>query len=145
MLTWVIIVVALAVLLSGFVQLLPKGRQRHLQRLRDKARTEGLAVEWLRESQCVDQLEGCIAYRMPLERCPMSAEFSCRRGDDQAWVWLNGSIDSPSCAEVLQHLPEQVRGIERQSLSALVYWREPDDMAPLEQLVKALQPLRHSA
>lgn len=141
MATWVIVGLVAAVLISSLFKLMPGGRERRLNRLREQARSQGLAVEWLRESQRVNQLQGCIAYRMPLERCPLEAEFSCRRGED-GWLWLNGSADTAHCRQVLERLPEQVRGIDRQSLSAVVYWREPDDIAVLQQLVSALEPLR---
>ncbi|PRB81472.1 hypothetical protein [Pseudomonas sp. MYb185] len=141
MLTWVIVGLVAAVLVSNFFKLMPRGRERHLQRLRERAREQGLAVEWLREAHKVNQLAGCIAYRMPLERCPLEREFSCRRGED-GWHWLNGSAATPDCNDVLQRLPEQVRGIDRQSLSVVVYWREPDDLAVLQQLVAALEPLK---
>lgn len=141
MLTWVIVGLVAAILVSSLFKLMPRGRERRLHRLRDQARTHGLAVEWLRESQRVNQLAGCIAYRMPLERCRLDAEFSCRR-NEEGWHWLNGSADTPHCTAVLEHLPEQVKGIDRQSLSVVVYWREPDDIAVLHQLVTALQPLR---
>ena len=139
--TWVIVGLVAAILVSSLFKLMPRGREFRLHRLREQARKHGLAVEWLRESQRVNALQGCIAYRMPLERCPLNAEFSCRRGEDD-WLWLSGSADTSHCREVLAQLPEAVRGIERQSLSVVVYWREPDDAAVLEQLVKALQPLR---
>lgn len=139
--TWVIVAVVAAILISSLFKLMPRGREFHLHRLREQARQRGLAVEWLRESQRVNQLAGCIAYRMPLERCRVDAEFSCRRGED-GWLWLSGSAATPHCMEVLERLPEQVRGIDRQSLSVVVYWREPDDIAVLDQLVTALQPLR---
>lgn len=141
MLTWVIVGLVGAILVSSLFKLMPRGREFHLHRLREQARSEGLAVEWLRESQRVNQLAGCIAYRMPLERCPLKAEFSCRRNED-GWSWLNGSADTPHCLEVLERLPEQVRGIDRQSLSVVIYWREPDNIAVLQQLVAALQPLK---
>ena len=141
MVTWVIVGLVAAVLISSLFKLMPRGREFHLHRLRELARTHGLAVEWLRESQRVNQLAGCIAYRMPLERCPLDAEFSCRRGEE-GWLWLNGSRETRHCLQVLEQLPEQVRGIDRQSLSVVVYWREPDDPAVLQQLVTALQPLK---
>lgn len=141
MTTWVIVGLVAAVLISSLFKLMPGGRERRLNRLREQARSQGLAVEWLRESQRVNQLQGCIAYRMPLERCSLEAEFSCRRGED-GWLWLNGSADTAHCRQVLERLPEQVRGIDRQSLSAVVYWREPDDIAVLQQLVSALEALR---
>ena len=141
MLTSVIVGLVAAILVSSLFKLMPRGRERRLHRLRDQARTQGLAVEWLRESQRVNQLEGCIAYRMPLERCRLDAEFSCRRSEE-GWLWLNGSADSPHCLGVLEQLPAQVQGIDRQSLSVVVYWREPDDIAVLQQLVTALQPLK---
>ena len=143
MLTWVIVGLVAAVLVSNLFKLMPRGRERHLQRLREQARREGLAVEWLREAQKVNQLAGCIAYRMPLERCPLEREFSCRR-TGEGWHWLNGSAATPDCSEVLQQLPEQVMGIDRQSLSVVVYWREPDDPAVLQQLVAALEPLKNA-
>lgn len=138
---WVIVAVVAAILTTSLFKLMPRGREFHLHRLREEARRQGLAVEWLRESQRVNQLVGCIAYRMPLERCPLEREFSCRR-DEEGWQWLSGSAATLHCREVLEQLPEQVRGIDRQSLSVVVYWREPDDPAVLQQLVRALQPLR---
>ena len=141
MATWVIVGLVAAILISSLFKLMPRGREYRLHRLRERARANGLAVEWLRESQRVNQLTGCIAYRMPLERCRLDAEFSCRRSD-QGWQWLNGSADTPHCSEVLARLPEQVRGIDRQSLSVVIYWREPDDPAILDELVAALQPLK---
>ncbi|WP_285259180.1 hypothetical protein [Halopseudomonas bauzanensis] len=142
MITWVIVGVVAAILISNLAKLMPRGRERHLHRLREQARRCGFAVEWLREAQRVNQLEGCIAYRMPLERAPLDREFSCRRDADGNWSWLNGSAATPGCMEVLAQLPAQVRGIDRQSLSVVVYWREPDDAAVLTQLVAALAPLK---
>ncbi|SDS13496.1 hypothetical protein SAMN05216198_1256 [Halopseudomonas litoralis] len=141
MITWIIVGVVAAILVSNLAKLMPRGRERHLHRLREQARQSGFAVEWLREAQRVNQLAGCIAYRMPLERAPLAQEFSCRREAD-GWVWLHGSEVTPGCTEVLKQLPEQVRGIDRQSLSVVVYWREPDDPAVLTQLVAALEPLK---
>ena len=142
--TWVIVGLVAAILVSSLFKLMPRGREFRLHRLREQARHHGLAVEWLRESQRVNQLQDCIAYRMPLERCPRDAEFSCRRADE-VWLWLNGSPESLHCAAVLAQLPDEVRGVDRQSLSVVIYWREPDDAAVLEQLVRALQPLRAAA
>lgn len=139
--TWAIIGLVAAILISSLFKLMPRGRESHLHRLREQARKQGLAVEWLRESQRVNQLAGCIAYRMPLERCRLDAEFSCRR-TEEGWQWLNGSAETVHCRAVLEQLPDQVKGIDRQSLSVAVYWREPDDVAVLHQLVTALQPLR---
>lgn len=141
MATWVIVGLVAAILVSSLFKLMPRGREFRLHRLREEARRHGLAVEWLRESQRVNQLQGCIAYRMPLERCPLNAEFSCRRAEE-GWHWLNGSADTLHCREVLAQLPDEVRGIDRQSLSVVIYWREPDDAAVLQQLVSALQPFR---
>lgn len=141
MATWVIVGLVAAILISSLFKLMPRGREFRLHRLREQARHHGLAVEWLRESQRINQLQGCIAYRMPLERCRLDAEFSCRRADE-GWLWLTGSADTPHCREVLAALPDEVRGIDRQSLSVVIYWREPDDATVLQQLVSALQPLR---
>src|SRR5690606_36091225 len=126
--TWVIVAVVAAILISSLFKLMPRGREFHLHRLREQARHRGLAVEWLRESQRFDDLDGCSADRMPLERCRVDAEVSCRRGVD-CWLCLCGSAATPHCMEVLEGLPEQRRGIDRQSLSVVVYWREPDDIA----------------
>lgn len=145
MITWVIVGVVAAILVSNLAKLMPRGRERHLHRLRELARTHGFAVEWLRESQRVNQLVGCIAYRMPLERAPLGREFSCRREPEGEWTWLIGSAATPGCSDVLAQLPPEVRGIDRQSLSAVVYWREPDDPAVLTQLARALAPLKDSA
>lgn len=141
MVTWVIIGLVAAVLISNIFKLMPRGRERYLSRLREQARQTGFAVEWLREAQRVNQLAGCIAYRLPLQRCPLEREFSCRR-TEEGWMWLIGSAATPDCLTVLEQLPANVQGIDRQSLSALVYWREPDDPAVLEQLSAALQPLK---
>lgn len=144
MVTWVIIGLVAAVLISNFFKLMPRGRELHLSHLREQARQAGFAVEWLRETQRVNQLAGCIAYRLPLQRCPLEREFSCRRADE-GWIWLIGSASTPDCLAVLEQLPANVQGIDRQSLSAMVYWREPDDPAVLNQLSAALQPLRDAA
>lgn len=141
MATWMIFGLVAAILVSSLYKLMPRGRESRLGRLRERARANGLAVEWLRDSQRVNQLAGCIAYRMPLERCRLDAEFSCRR-TGQGWQWLNGSADTLHCREVLELLPEQVQGIDRQSFSVVIYWREPDDPAILDELVAALQPLK---
>lgn len=139
--TWVIVGLVAAILISSLFKLMPRGREFRLHRLREQARSHGLTVEWLREAQQVNQLAGCIAYRMPLERCPLDAEFSCRR-NEEGWYWLNGSVETRHCQQVLEQLPEQVQGIDRQSLSVVVYWREPDDIAVLQQLAVALQPFK---
>lgn len=142
MITWIIVGVVAAILVSNLAKLMPRGRERHLHRLREEARRCGFAVEWLREAQRVNYLAGCIAYRMPLERAPLAQEFSCRRSAE-GWLWLGGSAATPGCAEVLEQLPEQVRGIDRQSLSVVIYWREPDDVAVVTALATALAPLKH--
>ena len=86
-------------------------------------------------------MEHCVGYRQSLERCCLQEEFSCQR-EGQGWRWLSGDAQSQSTATLLDALPAEVRRIDRQSFSVLVFWVEPESIETLGELDKALQPLR---
>lgn len=139
--TWIIIGLVAAMLLSSLYKLMPRGRTRHIQRLREQARQYGFTIERQAVGEADSSLQRCVGYRMALERCPLGHEFSCRLGEN-GWEWLHGSAATPGCDATLQRLPAGVKGIDRQSLSVLVHWLEPDDGAALVQLAEALEGLK---
>ncbi|PKM05391.1 MAG: hypothetical protein CVV16_00640 [Gammaproteobacteria bacterium HGW-Gammaproteobacteria-6] len=139
--SWVIVGLVAAILVSSLFKLLPRGRILHIQRLREAARKLGYRVENPDPRRPDPALLHCVGYRQSLERCPLPAEFSCQR-EGQDWLWLLGSAEASGAQAVLDALPDQVRRIDRQSFSVLVYWVEPDSVAALHQLDVALAPLR---
>jgi hypothetical protein len=139
--TWVIVAVVAAILVANLLKLLPRGRMLHIQRLREAARKLGYRVERQAESEEGGPLEHCVGYRQSLERCSLQEEFSCQR-EGQGWRWLSGDAQSQSTATLLDALPAEVRRIDRQSFSVLVFWVEPESIETLGELDKALQPLR---
>lgn len=138
---WIIVGVVAAILVANLFKLLPRGRILHIQRLREEARKRGYRVERQLNADYNPLLEHCVGYRQSLERCALSAEFSCQR-TETGWQWLLGSPAIPGAQAVLDALPEGVRRIDRQSFSVLIYWIEPQTLEPLAQLDQALAPLR---
>jgi hypothetical protein len=139
--TWVIVAVVAAILAANLLKLMPRGRMLHIQRLREEARKLGYRVERQPEASPGAHLEHCVGYRQSLERCTLNEEFSCER-EGEAWRWLSGDAQSQTIATLLDSLPAQVRRIDRQSFSVLVFWIEPDSIEVLLELDRALQPLR---
>lgn len=137
--TWIIVVLVGAILLSTLHKMMPRGRQLHLHRLRDRARELGYVIDG-QASRQDPRLEGCIAYRRALPRCPLDQEFTARRVDG---VWqMTGATSSQGRAfAMLVTLPESVAGLDRHGFSLMVHWVEPDDVASLEALHQALEPL----
>jgi|TARA_R110000796_G_scaffold224943_1_gene341273 hypothetical protein len=139
--SWIIVGVVAAILVANLFKLMPRGRIMHIQRLREEARKLGYRVERQLNADYNPLLEHCVGYRQSLQRCPLSAEFSCQR-TEAGWDWLLGSASASGAEPVLEALPEGVRRIDRQSFSVMIYWVEPQTLEPLTQLDQALAPLR---
>ncbi len=139
--SWIIVGVVSAILIVNLFKLMPRGRTRHVHRLREEARKLGYRVERQLEADKTPLLEFCMGYRQSLERCPLRDEFSCQRTDG-GWQWLLGNPDDLVIQQVLEALPREVLRIDRQSFSVLVFWLEPQTLQPLLQLDQALLPLR---
>ena len=138
--TWIVLGVVAAILIGNLLKLLPRG-MLHTQHLREEARKLGYRVERQPELEPDDQLYRCVGYRQSLERCPVPQEFSCVR-EGEGWSWLLGDQGSASVQDLLQALPAEVKRIDRQSFSVLVYWVEPKSVDVLLKLDEALAPLR---
>ncbi len=138
--TWLIVGLVIAILLSTLHKMMPRGRQLQLHRLRDRARELGFTVD-RQASQHDSRLQGCIGYRLALPRCPLEQEFSARRVNG-VWQMSGGESVQARLLAVLVTLPESVVGLDRHGFSLVVHWQEPDDLASLERLNTALQPLR---
>ena len=141
--SWWLIALIAAIFISTLHKLLPRGRDLHLHRLREQARAFGFMVERQLAAEKDPALERCIGYRMGLERCRVDQEFSYRKRDGE-WVRVHGPEQSTLAASLLEALPENVRGVDRQSFSVLIHWVEPDRLEPLTQLHEAVQPLRQT-
>ncbi|WP_339847494.1 hypothetical protein [uncultured Halopseudomonas sp.] len=141
--TWAIVGIVAAILVANLLKLLPRGRMLHIQQLREAARKAGYRVERQPEGEPGALLEHCVGYRQSLERCPINQEFSCER-DGQGWRWLLGTADNAKAASVLDALPKAVQRIDRQSFSVLIFWIEPESIDTLDELDRALAPLRES-
>lgn len=139
--SWIIVGVVAAIMVSNLFKLLPRGRILHIQHLREEARKLGYRVERQLNADYNPLLEHCVGYRQSLERCALNAEFSCQRSET-GWQWLLGNPAVPGVESVLDALPESIRRIDRQSFSVLIYWIEPQTLEPLFQLDQALAPLR---
>lgn len=135
--SWIIVGLVAAILVSNLFKLLPRRRTLHVQRLREEARKLGYRVERQLQADYDPLLERCVGYRQSLERCELRREFSCRRSE-AGWIWLIGSAESSGAQPVLDALPDDVRQIDRQSFSVRVFWEEPQTLEPLVQLDRAL-------
>ncbi|WP_150298979.1 hypothetical protein [Pseudomonas profundi] len=138
--TWIAFGLVAAIFISSLHKILPRGRQLHLHRLREHARKLGFVVERQQGSARDAALEGCVGYRLALEKCPMEEEFSYRR-TEAGWERRFGSHNQPHLAGLLTGLPANVSGLDRSSFSLTVYWVEPEDPQALDRLFVALQPL----
>lgn len=139
---WVAFGLVAAIFISSLHKVLPRGRQLHLHRLREHGRKLGFVVERQQGSARDPALEGCVGYRLALERCPMDAEFSYRRAG-AGWRRSFGPDGDPEVEGLLAALPMSVAGLDRSSFSVIVHWVEPDNPQALDSLYAALQPLHH--
>ena len=137
--TWLILFLVGAILLSTLHKMVPRGRQLHLHRLRERARQLGYGIDG-QASRQDPRLVGCIGYRLAVPRCPLEQEFTARRVDG-VWQITGGPSVQARVLALLVTLPETVAGLDRHGFSIVVHWVEPEDMASLEQLHRALQPL----
>lgn len=140
-LSWIIMGLVAAILISSLAKLLPRGRTLHINRLREAARKLGYRVERQPELANDPALARCIGYRQSLQRCPLSREFSCQR-EGEGWRWIYGSSEAAGVDAVLEALPAGVVRLERQAHSVLVLWPEPDRLDDLTALDEALAPMR---
>lgn len=140
--TWVILGLVAAIVLSTFHKMLPRGRHLQLHRVRDRARELGFVVD--RQAGRGDaRLAGTMGYRLAVPRCPVAQEFSARRVDG-VWQIFGGEPVRARALAVLVSLPDSVAGLDRHGFSLVVHWVEPDDLATLERLQRSLQPLLES-
>lgn len=139
--TWVILGLVAAIIMSTFHKMLPRGRHLQLHRIRDRARELGFVVD-RQAGQNDPLLEGCMGYRLAVPRCPVAEEFSARRVDG-VWQIFGGESIRARALTVLVTLPNNVAGLDRHGFSLVIHWTEPNDLATLEQLKSSLQPLLH--
>lgn len=137
---WVAFGLVAAIFVSSLHKVLPRGRQLSLHRVREHARKLGFVVERQQGSRRDVALEGCVGYRLALEKCPMAEEFSYRR-TDSGWARQFGATGPCCLPEVLAELPANVAGLDRSSFSLSVYWVEPEETQALDRLFVTLQPL----
>ncbi|UAW97002.1 hypothetical protein KEM63_09135 [Halopseudomonas nanhaiensis] len=137
--TWIIVVLVGAILVSTLHKMMPRGRQLHLHRLRDRARELGYVID-AQASKHDPRLRGCIGYRRALPRCPLDDEFTARRVDG-VWQISGGGSVQGRIMTVLVSLPEAVVGLDRHGFTLVIHWNEPSDLATLEALHRALEPL----
>ena len=137
---WIAFGLVAAIFISSLHKVLPRGRQLQLHRIREHARKLGFIVERQQGSQREPLLEGCVGYRLALEKCQVLAEFSYRR-TPEGWEKRFGPDLHPELEAILAQLPAAVRGLDRSSFSAIVHWVEPDTTEVLDRVLAALQPL----
>lgn len=135
--SWIIVGVVAAILVTNLFKLMPRRRTLHIQRLREQARKLGYRVERQLQADYTPFLEHCVGYRQSLERCALSREFSCQR-TDAGWIWLIGSAEASGAQPVLDAMPAGVRQVDRQSVSVRIFWEEPQTLDPLMELDQAL-------
>ena len=138
--TWIAFGLVAAIFISSLHKILPRGRQLNLHRIREHGRKLGFVVERQQGTEREPLLEGCVGYRLALEKCPVQAEFSYRR-TTEGWEKRFGPDLVPEVEEILAQLPAGVLGLDRSSFSAIVHWVEPDKTEVLDRVHATLQPL----
>lgn len=137
--TWIILGLVAAIILSTFHKMVPRGRHLQLHRIRDRARELGFVVD-RQAGRDDERLDGCMGYRLAVPRCPVAHEFSARRIDG-VWQIFGGEPIRARALAVLVSLPDSVAGLDRHGFSLVVHWIEPDDLDDLERLKSSLEPL----
>lgn len=129
-----------AILISTLHKLLPRGRDLHLGRLRERARQLGYRVELKGSALAADLPAGVVGYRLALPRIAQEHGFAYVR-TDTGWSQLTGAAPSADLQTLLARLPAEAHLIERDTHFVTLYWREPNRVEVLERLHVTLQPL----
>lgn len=141
--SWWLILLVGAILVSTLHKLLPRGRDLHLSRLREHARKLGFRVELQRTPLAIEIPPGMLVYKLALPRVRPEQGFAFERRSP-GWEKLAGAEPSAELNDLLARLPEEVRMIQRDSHFAIIVWSEPNRLEVLDQLYDSLQPLTRS-
>jgi hypothetical protein len=138
--SWWLVLLVGAILVSTLHKLLPRGRDLHLGRLREHARKLGFRVELQRTPLAVEVPPGMLVYKLALPRVRPEQGFAFQRNGSE-WDQLQGAAPSALVVDLLARLPEEVRVLQRDSHFAVIVWSEPNRVEVLDRLYAALQPL----
>jgi hypothetical protein len=138
--SWWLILLVGAILVSTLHKLLPRGRDLHLARLRERARKLGFRVELQRTPLAIEVPPGMLVYKLALPRVQLEKGFAFERRS-AGWERLVGAEPSPELNDLLASLPQEVRMLQRDSHFAIVVWSEPNRVEVLDRLFESLQPL----
>ena len=153
--TWLVIIFAVAVVLSPLMWFKQSPRQRRVSHLRSVAATFNLQVALHRrpEAREGEDALSCVCYKM---RCQHKIPFTewvihrfSQRGwssDWEGWQWFKQQADdswSEILGNALQDMPDGVTAAMMQKSSVGVIWDERGDEENLEQIAKNLLRLKH--
>ena len=155
--TWMLIVLGVAVVISPLMWFRQSPRQKLITELRRSAGSAGLQVSLYRRPDARDEetrLE-CVCYRMPWlhEDCRQNwvlHRFSSRGWDSNCpgWLWtINQAAPEwdPLLAEKIEDFPAGVSALVATAAGIGVIWNERDGDADLVKIVDNLKKFQHQA
>ena len=155
--TWLVIIFAIAVVLSPLMWFKQSPRQKRISQLRSAAAGLNLQVSLHRRPEA-RETEGALSSVCYKIRCgqesPHSAwvlhRFSTRGWAShwEGWQWFNHQADgswSDVVEDIVKDMPEGVSAIIMQSTSVGMIWDERGDEEQLGQIAKKLMQLKQHA
>lgn len=147
--SYLIILFVLALALAPIMALKPSKLQKHQEKMRDRAREDGLQVQVCplpqthRQQVRREDPESGVAYRL-LWRHPLAKfqqiQFQLLREEtevNRAPAPVLAALD-----DTLSALPASIMGIEFTSVGVAVFWREEGDVDAVDSIADALNTLQ---
>jgi hypothetical protein len=155
--TWLVIIFAIAVVLSPLMWFKQSPRQKRISQLRSAAAGLNLQVSLHRRPEA-RETEGALSSVCYKIRCGQESSHSAwvlhrfsTRGwasDWKGWQWFNHQADgswSDVVEDIVKDMPEGVSAIIMQSTSVGMIWDERGDEEQLGQIAKKLMQLKQHA
>ncbi len=144
--TWLIVLLILAVIAGNLMWLMPSKRERQQMVFRQAAFTKKMQVNGFKELEKLP--ESCdteahwMEYVLPTERSlNIHIPIILKRMKNHAWV-LPDVLDQHAIAGLLEELPTGVVQITIRQMSVVALWDERGDKNAIDQLYGVLTSLR---
>ncbi|WP_345192938.1 hypothetical protein [Kistimonas scapharcae] len=144
--TWLIVLLILAVIAGNLMWLMPSKRERQQMAFRQAAISQKMNVSECRELEKLpdvcDTEAHWMEYVLPTERSlNIHIPIVLKRMKNHAWV-LPDALNQPAIAGLLEVLPSGVVQITIRQMSVVALWDERGDKNTIDQLHAVLISLR---
>ena len=155
--TWLVIIFAIAMVLSPLMWFKQSPRQKRISQLRSAAANLNLQISLHQRPEARESEDALstVCYKIRCGQEPSHSDWVLHRfsqrgwtSDWEGWQWFNKQADGSWCdlvEDIVKDMPDGVSAIIMQSNSVGMIWDERGDEEQLGQIAKKLVQLKQHA